>query len=475
MRTLVWYRGKDLRISDHAPLADAIERGEVITVFVLDPFFFSKKGAESLAHRMQFLLESLEALRGNLAARGGELLLAPGRVQEVIPRLARQFKVDRVSAYRWTEPFGRLRDGQVRSSLDVPLDLFEGETLLPPSTVRTKTNTPYSVYTPFARAAQAELGALTFLPPPKRIPPPPVDLVRKGLCETLPNLENLGIKRNGHLLPGGEARGRERFKTFLGRLQHYEKERDLLAESGTSRLSADLKFGTLSLREVYRRVSITQFHSSREKFIAQLLWREFAYACLWDRPELSRLPFKSAFLDFPWSTDEGLWRAWKEGRTGYPIVDASARQLLKEGYVHNRARMISASFLTKHLLIDYRLGEAHYLQYLADGDWAINNMGWQWSAGCGVDAQPYFRVFNPTAQGQKFDQHGEYVKRYLPILAQLPSKYIHCPWEAPARLLREAGIELGRDYPAPIVEHRGARERFLSLAKQHLHRKSEAG
>lgn len=468
MRTLVWFRGKDVRISDHAPLYEAIRSGEVITIFVLDPYFFSPERATQLPHRMQFLLESLESLSMNIRNKGGELLLATGNSTEVIPQLALSFRVDQVLAHRWTEPFGKKRDAIISAKMSVPFRLFEGETLLPPGSVRTKSGTPFSVYTPFARAARMFLGELAVVPTPQKIPPPPVDLDRSGLTAQLPSLTNVGINENLQIQRGGEAQARSRLKHFLAKLDGYEHKRDQLAASGTSRLSADLKFGVLSVRDVYRHTQRNQNTLSRERFIAQLLWREFAYACLWDRPELLQTPFRSGFADFPWTNDQQLWASWAEGRTGYPIVDASARQLLQEGYVENRARMISASFLTKHLLVNYKLGEAHYLKYLTDGDWALNNMGWQWSAGCGVDAQPYFRVFNPMTQGAKFDQEGSYVRRYLPELAALPNKHIHQPWLAPADLLKAAGVVLGKDYPLPIVDHATARRRFLSIAQEHL-------
>jgi deoxyribodipyrimidine photo-lyase len=201
-----------------------------------------------------------------------------------------------------------------------------------------------------------------------------------------------------------------------------------------------------------------------QSFLNELVWREFTHSTLWDRPELLERPFRPAFEGFPWRDDERLWQAWVHGRTGYPVVDASARQLLGEGFVHNRARMVSASFLTKHLLVDYRRGEAHYMKYLTDGDWAQNNAGWQWSAGCGYDAQPWFRIFNPVVQGERFDPAGAYVRRWVPELERMPARYVHRPWEAPVAVLQAAGVRLGETYPRPVVDHLLARERFLALA-----------
>ena len=207
---------------------------------------------------------------------------------------------------------------------------------------------------------------------------------------------------------------------------------------------------------------------SFDAFRNQLLWREFAHSTLWDRPELLDRPFRQDFLHFPWRKDEADWLAWMHGTTGYPVVDAAARQLLTEGWVHNRARMVAASFLTKHLMIDFRLGEKHYLEQLVDADMANNDMGWQWSAGCGCDAQPYIRVFNPTVQGERFDPDGQYVRRWVPELARLPAKYIHRPASAPSAVLRAARVVLGKTYPAPRIDHVVARGRFLQIAESYL-------
>jgi deoxyribodipyrimidine photo-lyase len=205
-------------------------------------------------------------------------------------------------------------------------------------------------------------------------------------------------------------------------------------------------------------------------FSNELVWREFTHSTLRDFPDVLKQPLRPAWRDFPYRGDEAAWQAWASGTTGYPVVDAAMRQLLGEGFVHNRARMIAASFLTKHLLLDYRRGEQHYLELLVDGDWAQNNAGWQWSAGSGLDAQPYFRVFNPTAQGERFDPEGEYVKRWVPELRRVPPRFIHRPNEAPADVLRDAGVTLGVTYPRPIVDHGEARARFLAIAEAHTRR-----
>lgn len=288
----------------------------------------------------------------------------------------------------------------------------------------------------------------------------------------IPTAEALGLVRNPRLLHGGEAAARERMKRFMQRkARDYADARDRMDVEGTSRLSADLKFGLLSPRTAWRaaeRVTDARARKSLETFQNELVWREFAYHTLWDRPGVLTEPFRRDFRGFPWRNEPLDWQAWAEGRTGYPIVDAAQRQLLAEGFVHNRARMIAASFLTKHLMIDYRRGEAHYLRFLTDGDWASNNLGWQWSAGSGCDAQPYFRIFNPVTQGKKFDPEGAYVKKYVGELSGLSVRYIHEPWKAPASALRDAGVTLGVGYPEPIVDHAEARARYLALATSHL-------
>jgi deoxyribodipyrimidine photo-lyase len=474
VRTLVWFRGKELRLDDHAPLAEAVAANdaEIVCVFVVDPFFFAPARARELPHRMQFLLESIAALRAEIKRRGSRLFLVAGRSVEVVPALARKTRVDRVVAQRWTEPFGRVRDAKIAAALDVPLDLYEGETLAAPGSVLTQAGEPFSVFTPFARAFRQ----LVDVPLPKKrararsrsldkLPPPPRDVRIREVA--LPTLADLGITPNEQLLPGGEAAARARLTRFLrGPARRYDQERDRLDLPSTSRLSQDLKFGTLSPRTVWTaaRSALKEDHPRAwASFENELLWREFTHAVLWSRPELLEHPHRRSSEAIRWSRSERAWEAWVSGTTGYPVVDAAARQLLGEGFVHNRARMIAASFLVKDLLLDFRRGEAHYLKYLTDGDWAQNDFGWQWSAGCGFDAQPFFRIFHPVTQGRRFDPTGAYVRRWVPELARLPDRFLHAPWTAPAGVLGSAGVDLGKTYPKPIVDHAWARGRFLVL------------
>lgn len=472
MRSLVWFRGKDLRVADHGPLWEAARTGEVLPLFVLDPFFFAPERAAGLPHRMQLLLEGIAELDRSLRTLGSRLLLVTGRSVEVVPDLARRWRVDRVLAHRWSEPIGVERDRRVALGLGpIPFERFEGETLVPPGSLRTGQGGPFRVFTPFARAFTREGDPGRSLPAPSSLPPVPG---LEGADSVLPSLRDLGLARNPNLLPGGEGAARARLMDFCAAgLEAYERDRDRMDLPGTSRLSQDLHFGFLSPRQAW--LAASGSGNGARAFRNELLWREFAHHLLVEEPSLLSEPFRRAFGGFPWRHDEAAWTAWCQGRTGYPVVDAAARQLLSEGFVHNRARMVAASFLAKHLLLDYRLGEAHYLRWLADGDWACNNLGWQWSAGCGVDAQPWFRVFNPVAQGRRFDPAGDYVRRWVPELDRLADRWIHAPWEAPASVLAQAGVRLGATYPAPIVEHAEARSRFLATAKAALRGDGETG
>jgi deoxyribodipyrimidine photo-lyase len=483
MRTLVWFRGKDLRVADHLPLAEAAERGEVVPVFVLDPYFFHPERARELPHRMQYLLASLDALAKNLTHLGSRLVVVAGKSVEVVPKLAEAWRCDRVVAHRWVEPFGRERDRRVGAALGDRFVLYEGETLVPPGTVRSGEGRPFAVYSPFARAVRKVLTVGAPVPAPRSLPPVPsdVDARAAGLEEAVvPTMADLGLQANPCLVEGGERAARGRLAAFVERaVVRYGDDRDRLDLPGTSRISADLKFGTLSIRSAWHaaasalpRTADARERESIDRFHAELLWREFAHHTLFDRPELLRHAFRPDYDDFPYVDDERRWKAWAEGTTGYPVVDAAARQLLGEGFVHNRARMIAASFLTKHLRVSFRRGEAHYMKWLVDGDWAQNDAGWQWSAGCGCDAQPYFRVFNPQTQGEKFDPDGVYIRRWVPELARVPVRWIHAPWDAPELELRAAGVKLGETYPRPIVDHATARADFLATAKAHLGRET---
>jgi deoxyribodipyrimidine photo-lyase len=465
MRTLLWFRDKDLRLADHPALHEALARGPVLPLYVLEPAT-TADGARP--HHQQFLLDALADLEQSIARRGSRLLVARGDPARVVPELARRWAVDRVAAQRRAEPEASAQDARVARALGVPFDLHPGETLLPAGTLRNGAGAPHSVFSWFARDFHLRAAVAAPLPAPRALPPLPPDL--RAPTDGLPRAEDPGLPRNPLVQPGGERAARARLRAFLaGAAGDYRRGRDRMDRPGTSRLSADLKFGTLSPRAVWHAITRALGDSPDARtFTGELIWREFAYSTLHDRPALLTEPFQPAWAAFPWIDQPDAWTAWVEGTTGYPVVDAAARQLLGEGFVHNRARMVSASFLSKHLLIDYRRGEAHYLRLLTDGDPAQNNLNWQWCAGCGCDAQPYFRVFNPVRQGQRFDPDGDYVRRWVPELARLPARYVHHPWTAPPDVLDSAGVKLGASYPRPIVDHTFARARFLALASETL-------
>ena len=344
MRSLVWFRGKDLRVADHGPLMEAIAAGELIPLVVLDPCCFAPERARAMAPRMQVLLEALADLASNLARLGSRLVVVSGRSEEVVPRWAERWQVSRVLAHRGSEPSGRERDERIRQTLQgqgIPFELFEGETLMPPDTVRSANGGPFRVFTAFARACQREGAVSAPLRRPLQLPPLPAGVEGDGIA--IPRLRELGIPENERLLAGGETAGLKRLEEFVsGGLESYRQDRDRMDREGTSRLSMDLHFGTISVRSLWWRVSEQGPDDNVRAFLNELLWREFAHHWLWELPELLLKPFRAPFEGFPWRENEDHWQAWVEGRTGYPVVDAAARQLLGEGFVHNRARMVAA-------------------------------------------------------------------------------------------------------------------------------------
>ena len=481
MRSIVWFRGKDLRVIDHEPLVRASASGEVIPLLVLEDSYFGNGGRDAAPgsqggsanrppHRLQFFLDAITALRSDLEAIGSTLVTVRGRATEVVPRLAREWNVDAIFAQAAVEPGSRRRDAVVASVLGEKFQLLGGETVHPPGTLRTQAGRPYGVFSPFAKAWRRDVSQAQAVGAPSKLSRVPDSVL--AFRSPVPDLLELGIERNTAILKAGSDPAEARLTRFLRDAgTAYKADRDFLGIDGTSRLSADLKFGTIAPRRVWLDARNAIGHTAGGiSFENELIWREFSYSTLWDVPSIVTTPFQEDFAGFPWRDDEIGWLAWVEGLTGYPVVDASARQLRAEGYVHNRARMVSASFLTKHLMIDFRRGEHHYLHYLTDGDLAQNTAGWQWTAGCGCDPQPYFRIFNPVSQGERFDPDGAYVRKWIPELRAMPSEYIHHPWDAPESVLRAAKVRLGDTYPRPIVDHSVARDRFLQTASQHLKR-----
>jgi deoxyribodipyrimidine photo-lyase len=462
---LVWFR-RDLRVLDHPALVDAVARHErVAPVYVLDPRLV--RGRFASPTRMWFLLGALDALDASLRERGSRLHIRVGDPRVLIPRLAHEAGASAVYVSRDPAPYGRQRDRDVGDRLAHDGMSFRpkrGILVHEPEEVLTRDGQPFSIYSPFRRAWEA-IPRREVLDAPAIIPP----LADPGLAAgSIPSLPELGLGDGPTADPGslpepGEPAARGRLDRWLEHgLTGYATTRDRLDDdAGTSRLSADLHLGTLSALEVAERVLGPG--EGRRAFLSELIWREFYAAVLFHRPDLRQAPFRAEFAALPWSHDASATEAWRTGRTGFPIVDAGMRQLLDVGWMHNRARMITASFLTKDLLVDWRVGEAHFMRHLIDGDVASNNGGWQWSASVGTDPQPYFRIFNPVLQGRRFDPAGEYVRRWVPELARVPADRIHAPWQMSIDEQAAAGCRIGSDYPSPIVDHAEARVRALSV------------
>ncbi|AWJ84984.1 deoxyribodipyrimidine photolyase [Azospirillum sp. TSH58] len=467
---LVWFRN-DLRLADNPALNAAAEDGApVIPVYIRekdahDPWL---PGAAS----RWWLHGSLERLGKALAKLGSPLVLRSGDPAAVLAALAEETGADTVLCNRRAGPTAIARDRRVGERLTgrgLTVHPHNAALLYEPGSIRTKSDTPFRVFTPFWKA----LLSMPEPPRPTRAPAkltPPAKPVSSeslndwGLLPTAPDWAG-GLRERW--VPGEEA-ARERLADFLdGPVAAYPTERDRPDHDGTSALSPHLAFGEIGPRQIWHaaRHAAAERHelaAGAEAFLRELGWREFNHHLLREEPGIPDTPLDARFARFPWRTDKAGLRAWQRGRTGYPIVDAGMRQLWQTGWMHNRVRMIVGSFLIKDLLIPWQEGEAWFWDTLVDADIANNAGNWQWVAGCGADAAPFFRVFNPILQGEKFDPEGAYVRRYVPELGKLPSRWIHKPWEAPDEALRQAGITLGKDYPRPIVDHGGARDRALA-------------
>lgn len=383
---------------------------------------------------------SLRALADALEERGGALHVYAGDTLKVLEALAPNI----IYAHRRYEPAARALEAKV--SRQFHLELFNGHLLFDPMDAK-----PYQVFTPFWNALHKWGDVPAPEPAPREVK---TARVRGGTSDWGILPEGKWVKWLQEANIPGWKEGQRRLRTFARKGATYPKTRDALSEEGTSRLSPHLHFGEVSIREAWHSVD-------NEVFRKELAWREFAYQMVVYFPTTPEAPLREAYEKFPWKPDRRKLRAWQQGRTGYPVVDAGMRQLQYTGWMHNRARMIVASFLVKHLLQPWQRGAEWFWDFLVDADLASNTLGWQWSAGCGPDAAPFFRIFNPMEQGRKFDPEGDYVRAHVPELKRVPTEYIHAPWEAPAELLERAGVRLGKEYPEPIVDHKEARAAAL--------------
>jgi len=466
---IVWFRD-DLRVSDHPALSAASKTGApVIGLYVLDE---ASRGVRPLGGAARWwLAQSLRQLQASLRAAGAVLVLRRGPAAAVVSKVVREANA---GAVFWNEiaqaPHVAIAE-TVEAELakaDINAQGFAGDLLASPSAIRTKDGRGLRVFTPFWRRLQALGDPPAPLPVPKRLAT--VQSIASDELESW-TLEPRRPDWAGGLRETwtpGEAAAQTRLKSFLkDGLKGYASARDRPDQDGTSTLSPHLRFGEISPRQIWHAARFAAaerpaLSAGADKFLSELGWREFCRHLLHDNPRLATVNLQAAFDAFPWKHDDKALAAWQRGRTGYPIVDAGMRQLWHTGVMHNRVRMVVASFLVKHLLIDWREGEQWFWDTLVDADAGSNPANWQWVAGCGADAAPYFRVFNPVLQGEKFDPDGSYVRRWVPELAKLPNNLIHQPWEATPLELASAGIKPGKTYPDPIIDHKAGRERALA-------------
>ena len=462
---ILWFR-QDLRLADNPALFHAVDTGRpVLPVYILDQGPATlRTGAASL----WWLDKSLRALDASLRARGSRLILRRGDSGAEIRRLIDETGADAVFMNRRFEPDAFARDADIAHGLEaegITCKGWNGTLLARPGSVLNGSGQPYKVFTPFHRALLATAVA------PPRIDAPSGLLTPPGPASDEIDAWALHPSRpdwsGGFDWTPGEAGAEAALAVFLLRgLKSYGKGRDIPAEPATSRLSPHLHFGEIS---PWRSITAARAAAAEgrvpaaeaDKFVSEIGWREFSAHLLHAFPRITDTAFRPEFDAMPWRDDPSGLEAWKRGRTGYPVVDAGMRELWTTGFMHNRVRMIVASFLVKHLLIDWREGEAWFRDTLVDADIASNVQNWQWVAGSGADASPYFRIFNPITQGQKFDADGRYVRRWVPELRGVPDRWLHAPWTAPPEVLRDARVRLGADYPRPIVEHDAARKRAL--------------
>jgi len=496
---LAWFR-RDLRDHDHAPLHHALANAaRVHCVFVFDTEILDALDDRS-DRRVEFIHGSVLELDVALRNKGGGLRVLHGPARELIPTLACELGVQAVYWGRDYEPAARERDadviGQLQAAGIEPRPVKE-HVVFERDEVLTLAGKPYTVFTPYkiawlkrlhaAEPPLIDVAAYPVDPQPGQLQPPPAGA-------RIPSLADMRFEPTNNAALGivpGMTGGRERLADFAQRIDGYKERRDFPAVKGVSYLSVHLRFGTVSIRECARLAlgletadlstaadalgaaatsSNTPMTEGRTGWLNELIWRDFYFAILHHFPHAATKPFKPEYEALVTDHDAERLAAWQEGRTGYPLVDAAMRQLNTTGYMHNRLRMVTASFFTKHLLLDWRLGEAYFARKLIDFDQSANNGGWQWAASTGCDAQPYFRIFNPISQSEKFDAEGKFIRRYVPALAKVPARYIHAPWTMPPLEAQSAGFVIGRDYPAPIVDHATQRaealKRYAAAAKK---------
>ncbi|MGE3064660.1 MAG: deoxyribodipyrimidine photo-lyase [Hyphomicrobiaceae bacterium] len=467
---IVWFR-QDLRLSDNRALAAACAEGApVVPVYVFDTSAGGRWRAGSASR--WWLHGSLASLAASLAARGSRLILRRGDACAVLEKLTQELEAAAVHCTRAYEPWAARQEQHLHARFErrgIAFKRYGGALVFEPEAIRTKAGEPFKVFTPFWRALVASGAPRRPEPAPRRLVAPSAWPQSDALDDwrLLPSKPDWAGGLRSAWTPG-EGGAAARLKTFLNsRLARYAGARDRPGLDATSGLSPHLHFGEISPAACWSAAQAAASADSAceagaDVFLRELAWREFSYALLHAFPDMPDVALRPEFRDFPWRTSRSALSAWQRGRTGVPIVDAGMRQLWETGWMHNRVRMIVASFLTKDLLVPWQAGAAWFWDTLVDADLANNSAGWQWVAGCGADAAPYFRIFNPVRQGQTFDPDGDYVRRWVPELSQLPSGHIHAPWLAPAPVLAAAEVVLAKSYPMPVVDHGAARRAALA-------------
>tara|TARA_B100000886_G_scaffold98359_1_gene65309 strand:+ start:3351 stop:4760 length:1410 start_codon:yes stop_codon:yes gene_type:complete len=463
MKPIIFLFYRDLRLLDNIALIRAVETGKpIIPVYIHDLSASSYLLEGSVSE--WWLFNSLRELDKSLRKLNSKLILRRGNREKVLKNIIKATDAEAVYFSSRYCGFENTEDEVLSKSLDVPYRRFKGYLLSEPEKLRTKSGTAYKVFTPFYKAFLEAQEIAEIVPAPKMLVSPRNWPETEGIESWKSKTRNIDIYDGiGVFWSPGEIGALSRLEIFNDVVDNYNIDRDRPDLDGTSMLSVHLHFGEISPRTCWRRIQKPHQNEGRSAFLRELVWREFSYNLLCQYPDMETQPMQKLFLHFPWSEKTEPLELWKQGMTGYPLVDAGMRQLLKKGWMHNRVRMVTASFLIKHLLTDWRLGADWFRSRLIDADPASNTASWQWVAGCGADASPFFRIFNPITQGKRFDPKGNYIRNWVPELKNLPNKYIHEPWLAPESVLDKSDVFLGVSYPHPIVDHKFARQRALDV------------
>ncbi len=455
MNIAIWWIRRDMRLGDNAALHTALQGNQtVIPLFILDDHLL----IHSSLRRNDFLVIALYHLDQEIKMRNSRLILRRGKPSEVLTGLLKETGAQAIFAQRDHSPYAVQRDRETAKTLT--LTLVEGQTIHPVDAIRKADGSWYQKFTPYGNAWKALPLNNTTHPAPHRLPD----------CPPLPT-EALAEPIVDYLEISSEQRALKRLEDFCQKdIFEYSTLRDRMDFDRTSHMSIALKFGLVSPRQAYaaglhalENAQTNQERNSCQTWLGEIIWREFFVSILAHAPKVLKEPFNPAYRHIQWDKDENRMKAWQYGLTGYPVVDAAMRQLKHSGWMHNRARMITASFLVKDLHLNWQAGEEYFRRQLLDYDPAANNGNWQWAAGTGTDSVPHFRIFNPVLQSQKFDPQGVHIKRWLPELKEVPATYIHTPWKMPADLQQTIHCRIGQDYPAPLVEHSQEKAHTLAL------------